>query len=540
MTLKWMDRWFPPRELEPYWLQPDAPLERGDLIIRLLEGLRGPFAARAAGRLREITGELRMAERVRVDEVLRRQLTTSYGWGVPNWLESADDVRRLPLPVGTEGAALGFIAAVPNGYVREAAVQRLAVVGGGDEVAPLLIRANDWVFQVRTRALDALHARVVPDYAAHWIRVLRLVLRLRGTTRTDARPLVDAVLDLLRTDAAREAVWLGLHTPDVAARRACFELLVQPGSPDQAELVFNVLGSDDVGIRLRAAHLAAQLDDTAVDDLLPRLLADRHGRVRIVALGIAVERMGAAALPALREALLDRGAVIRADARAAIARLEPMDFAAYYRARIGPDAPRLAEAVAGLAETGAAADADAVAPLLAHPRPRVRAAALRALIRLTGDAAVPALVAALGDERASVSRVAADALRPRAARADVGALAAWFIGPHPAHVRRNALALLAGRGKWDGVAWILHACGDADPVVQAVGMQQLRWWYQRFNRSFSQPAPAQQERIRAALAHAGDAIDPKMAKWLRFVAGIGASGRETNPRDPASAGADGS
>jgi HEAT repeat protein len=521
MKQKWMDRWFSRLEPEPFWLEPDAPLERGDLIIRLLEGLRGPFATKSAARLREIVGELRMAERVRVDEVLRRQLTSYYGWGVPNWLNSADDVRRLPLPAGTEGAVLGLIAAAPSGYVREAAVQRLALLGGGDEVAPLLIRAADWVAPVRSRALDALRARLVPAYAEHWVAALPLVLRLRGTGRGEAWPLVDEVMALLRQSESREAVWTGMHASrDRTVRRACFRILLGAGLPALSRLVRLAQHNADEVVRLEAARAAAPLGDGDLLDLLPGMLADPYPRVRLVALGLAAERMGTSALPALRGMLLDRAPTTRGEARALIDRLEPMDFAEYYRDRIAPDAPRLAEAVAGLAETGAAEDAYVVEPLLAHSRPRVRAAALRALVRLTGDAAVPALVAALGDGSASVSRVAADGLRPRAARADVAALGAWFSGDHAPHVRRNALALLAVRGKWDGIAWILQACGDADPTVHEAGMRQLRWWHQRFNRSFTQPAPAQQERIRAALAQAGDVIDPGMAKWLRFVAGI--------------------
>jgi hypothetical protein len=230
MKQKWMDRWFSRPEPEPFWLQPDAPLERGDLIVRLLKTLRGPFAARSAARLREIVGELRMAERVRVDEVLRRQLTSYDGWGVPNCLNDAEEVRRLPLPAGTESAVLGLIAAAPSGYVREAAVQRLALLGGGDEVAPLLVRAADWVAPVRSRALDALRARLVPAYAEHWVAALPLVLRLRGTARGEAWPLVDEVLGLLRQSESREAVWKGLHASlDRTVRRACFRILLDAG-----------------------------------------------------------------------------------------------------------------------------------------------------------------------------------------------------------------------------------------------------------------------------------------------------------------------
>lgn len=527
-TWTWVGRIFSGKGPEPgpepdaAWLHADVPAERAALLMVLLEALGGPRRAQAAARVRGVVGALPMAAWVRADEGLRRVLAAHYGWEHPRWLRNAEDVRRLHLPPGTEAAVIGLLASAPSGYVREAAVQRLALLGGGDELPPLLLRANDWVQPVRTRALDALHARVVPDYAAHWVRALPLVLRLRGTERGAAGPLVDDVLGLLRAPASRDAVWKGMHASDPSVRRGCARILLGAGPPGLRAVIHDALASPDEVVRREAAHAAASLDDGALDDLLPRILADRFSAVRRAGLGLAARRMGIGALPALRDALLDRGAGIRADARAGIDRLEPMDFAAFYRARLAPDAPRLTEAVLGLGETGTAADADRITPLLGHPRTRVRASALRALPRLAGDGAVPALLAAVADASPAVSRTAADGLRPRVARADAGALAALMDAANAAHVRRNALSLLAARSKWDGLPWILRSCGDADPAVRAVARAQLARWRKRFNRSFWQPTPAQQARIRAALDGAGDAVDAGTAKWLRFATGIGA------------------
>ncbi|HYW14012.1 MAG TPA: hypothetical protein VE871_18755 [Longimicrobium sp.] len=533
MKWTWVGRIFsgrgpePGPAVDPAWLHADVPADRTELLRVLLEALGGPFRTQAAERLRGAVAELPLVAWVRLDEGVRRVLIAHYGWEHPHWLRNAEEVRRLHLPPGTEAAVIGVLACAPSGYVREAAVQRLALLGDGGELPPLLVRANDWVQPVRTRALDALHARVVPDYAAQWVRALPLVLRLRGTERGDARPLVDAVLGLLRTPDARDAVWKGMHMPDSFIRRACLRILLDAGVPGLHAVIRDALASPDERLRQGAAQAAASLDEKALDEgaldaLLPRMLADRFPAVRRVALGLAARRMGAAALPALRHALLDRGAGMRADARTAIERLDPMDFAAFYRAHVAPDAPRLAEAVSGLGETGTAADAEHITPLLGHGRTRVRANGLRALFRLAGDAAVPALLAAVGDASPAVSRTATDVLRPRVARVDAGALAAWMGAENAAHVRRNALALLAARSKWDGVPWILQSCGDADPLVRTAAREQLTRWRQRFNRSFWQPTPAQQERIRAALDGAGNAIDAETAKWLRFATGIGA------------------
>jgi HEAT repeat protein len=426
----------------------------------------------------------------------------------------------MVLPVGTEAAVMGLLSTHPSGYVREAAVQRLARLNDGAELPPLLLRANDWVPQVRDRARAALHARVVQAYAEHWVQALPLVLRLRVTGRADGRPLVDAVLALLRASASHNALWKGLHARDSTVRRTSFQLLREHGRPALHALVRDALQSRDAMLRVLAARAAAELDSRALDDVLPALLRDPFRRVRMAGLRLGAQRVGTAVLPELRRALLDRSSTIRADARTALQRLDPMDFAALYRDHVSANGAQLPAAVMGLAETGEAEDAQLLAPLLAHPRAGVRTAALHAITRLTGDASVPTLLRALGDASPRVSRAAAVALRPRLARADAAALGAWLTGPHPAHVRRNALSLLALRNKWDAIVWILHAVSDAEPAVREAATAHLSRWRQRFNRSFSQPTPDQRERIRAALEQAGDALDLEMIDWLRFAAGF--------------------
>ena len=201
-----------------------------------------------------------------------------------------------------------------------------------------------------------------------------------------------------------------------------------------------------------------------------------------------------------------------------------MDFAAFYRAALRAAGPRLAEAAAGLSETGAAEDADLVAPLVEHPRPRVRAAALRALARLRGDAAVPTLLRAVGDASPRVSRAAADALLPRVALADEQELAGWMNGLHPRHVRLSALRLLAARSKWDGLTWILLECASEDAVNRHVAMGHLRRWMQRFNRTFTQPTRKQKHLVHLALVASAPVLDAKTVATLRFYAGLPADG----------------
>lgn len=522
MTWKWLDRRFRAGEAmdaaQPRWTVPDGRLPQQRRILMMLIDVREhPQAASAL----EYTmrGEAPLLWQ-RLDEPLRRLTWLGEGYAMPAWLRAPKDVQRLALPAGTEGVVVGLLAAHRSGYVREAAVWRLGRVRDGSEVPPLLVRANDWVPQVRQAALEALHARLDAAYAEHWVAALPLVLRLRGTGRVDGRSLVNAVLEMLGTSQARTAVWQGMEAYDAGTRRAAFRILLDTGPRGLFDVFKAAMRSHDEMIRLEAARAAAPLDDGTLLDVLPAMLADPFPRVRAAAIPLAEQRMGHAALARLREMLLDRVAAIRAAARAAIQSLDPIDFADFYRAHVSSGAPGLAEAVVGLAETGGSEDAERIAPLLAHPHPRVRAAAVRALPRLTGDAAVPALVRALGDASPGVSRAAAEALLPRVQAADAGALEEWMRPIHPAHVRRRSLRLLGARSKWDGIAWIIRASGDGDAAVRQVARDQLSWWLRRFNRVQTQPTPEQRGRIRAALEAGPSAIDPEAAKILRFSAGL--------------------
>lgn len=524
MTWKWIGRLFPPAEREPRWMDADARLARSDLLLDLLYDVgNSPLAAPAAERLRAEAAAMRPAEWVRIDEVLRRRMA---GWSeivAPRWVHGPDDVRRLVPTPGTEAAVFGFLATHHSGFVREACVQRLALLGGGDELAPLLMRATDWVPQVRARALDALQARVVPEYAESWVRWIPLVLRLRTTGRTCARPLVAAVLELLRRPAAWDALWKGLESPESAVARASFRLMRERGDMVPARTVTAAARLRDPVIRREAVQAAAGLNDGALNHVLPALVADPEPRVRREALALAAERMGPVALPWLRRALLDRSAGVRAEARGALRRLEPADFAAFYRERVLAADARLAEAVGGLADTGGTRDADIVRPLLAHPRPRVRGAAVRALAALAGSRAAPALLAAVADESRRVSHAAMAALRRLPGQVDAGALAESFLSPGPAHVRRNALGLLIASGKWEGLMWILRALDDEDEVVRQHAGLYLRRWMDRANVVQTLPTPDQLRRLAAAIDQA-PSLDDGMRDRLRFVAAL--------PREP--------
>lgn len=425
---------------------------------------------------------------------------------------------RQPAFGGFAPDLLGLASMHPSGYVREAALKRLAERDDGTEIPYLLVRANDWVAPVREAALAALRARLRPGYARHLVRSLPLVARLADCSRYDHAPLVADILGRLRDAESRPALLEGLSSADRAVRRACFRLAIEAVDLPLPEFLGGILRKDDPTLRLWAARTAAAR--LAVEDfleLVPVMRRDRFMPVRREALLGLVERSPDPAGPALRAALLDPNASIREVARHYLGKSGGFDARAYYREAVRSGTPdALPPALAGLGETGSGEDAESVVPWLNYPGTKIRRVAVRALGRLDGDARVGDLLRALEDERSSVGRAAREALRGRVHLVAGDRLWGVFVRARRPHVRRHVLPLLAGLGKWESLPYLIAACSADEPEVASRAQGYLGDWIGRFNRSFVKPSPEDVRRAETALEASGPALAPETVKVLQF------------------------
>jgi hypothetical protein len=517
----WVGRLFGkgPAAWQPYLPDNDT---RESRLLRLVYARLNALPeeeGRAEAALRNEVKAVPISEWPRVDEVLR------------SWLDvrAFEHSGQLTLPGPVESAAYVVLACHRDGFVREPIVTMLAGRRDGGELVPLLLRANDWVPQVHTVAIEALRARLTPEYVPHWVRALALVDWLRRTGRANHAPLVDAVFALLSSGPARAAVRDALYGIDDDVRGLRAAILFSGVQSGDLALVIEGLVNADPHVRVAAADAVARLDDSGVRHVLPLLHADPLPRIRAMGTRLAVKRVGRAEIPVLRRALLDRSAAVSAEARRGITALEPMDFAAFYRERLNAEQPGLARVIDGLRETGDPSDAALVRPFVDHPLPRVRAAALRALDRFDGEGAEDFLLLAVTDPNRRVSSTAAKLLQPHVAKVAPSELAALFSADLPPWTRRNALALLAVRGKWIALPWLIRATADPDESVAAHAGVLLRRWRDGFNRGFTQPTPEQRaeavaaldgyvdrDPLRPSMWH-GEQRNPPTREWLEYI-----------------------
>jgi HEAT repeat protein len=291
-----------------------------------------------------------------------------------------------------------------DGRVRERAVAAMVGRPCPEAMPFLVLRTAEWVKPVRDRARAGLALLLADDSAGCLPAVLPMVLcldaRLRGgfaVTQVRAALL-----------SASAEVWRGLlGSGGRRERRFVFDIALAQGWLRLPDLVACSETDPDVGIRARPAEAACrEAVWTRPPDVLRRLAESARAEVRVVAL-TGLVRVGQDGDVA---AYLDDDApLVRAVARDSARRLG-IDAREHYRTAVSAGEPALG-AIAGLAETGSAADAPLLRPLLGHEQARVRARAVRGL-RLLDAVVAGELVPLLRDPSPAVVREATAALRP--------------------------------------------------------------------------------------------------------------------------------
>lgn len=398
-----------------------------------------------------------------------------------------------------------------DGHVREAAVQALCMLREGHELPYLLIRLNDWVPEIRSCVLAAVRERLVPEYAAHYLHHLRLVLHLEHQGRVD-KSFIEAIYNLLRQPECRNVLHAGMASKDRMLRRASFQLAASVEEPWRGLIIRKAISDPDPVARSWAVRrFLPAIPDELLLQIAGSLLKDRYRPVRQDALCAMASRLPECATEPLRLALLDSSASVRAIARHFLSKTN-FEFGPYYSAVIQErKSNMLHAAIRGLSEVGQKSDVAQVLPFLMAAEPRLRAAAICALGRLDPEAFLPELLLALSDDHASVSREAVRACLPKARLFNVDTLWALYQKDPRFFVRKHVLMLLQRFGKWERLAPLLFACGDSNPMISDLARTSVCKWLFTFNSSFAEPTVAQIQQARQALKGCMGVLDPKIA-----------------------------
>lgn len=439
-------------------------------------------------------------------------------------LEASDDeyggrgAARPEFGAASEVGGLMALTLGSNGYLREAALRRLAELGRPEPLAFVLVRSNDWVPQVRRAALAAARAVLSPRFARAWVFAWPVIEHLERCGRVDRSDLDELVEDARRMLAAAwngGAVEEGMRAADPLVRRAAWRLALEFAPADTSgELLLDALAAGDVVVARRAAVLAGRVADPEMRaELLARRLAHPDPTVRRQALhDHPVEGLDRA----LEPRLLDRHGGVRTAAAYLWRKRLDRDPAAFYRDRLTATDPRVVErALRGLAAEGSASDAVRAAPWLEAAAPRLRAAAFDLAAR--AEDPLPILRRALVDPSRHVRDVARRGLRHDRDRLDADLLLPALDPALPPGPAGLALALADRAGRWEGLGVALSALDHPEERVAARARRCAGRALQFPGGGVSSPSAAQRARLEALLSTLapGPLLDAARAQLAR-------------------------
>lgn len=494
-----------------------------DLLPLVVTG-RKEIAHASARAITTLLHVLQPIEFVQLDQYVR-QGNVDWRERRKSWYElTARDVRYLTSLEEEAASLLGMASCHMNGYVRQAAVEELGKIRSGAELPFLLLRVNDWVAGVRNLSLKFLRQRMRAEYIRHFVQWLPLAARLRELRRWNQADLIEAIDDLLEGPGAVPFLIEGATSPDRDVRRFCYRHLLKQQTDQDRDVMRTALADGDWFVRLQALRAFGKRVPNADEQylgLLQACTADPFARIRMEALRIYVEAYPDRAGDYLDRSLLDANGTVREAAQFYYEKWRTANLREFYLEKISSSrGEKLAVAIAGLGEKGKASDAVTIACYLDDGSPSVRAAALRALLKLDASKFVESFLGALCDPSRRVAREGIAGLRKRTNA--VGAARLWsaFVQCSSARGKCGVLFLIALLSRWDGLPYLLQALGEPDREVASAAERYLQRLWLRWNRSFMAPSEQQAAMLRKVLTTHGLLISDEKSRWLKNVLGM--------------------
>jgi len=351
----------------------------------------------------------------------------------------------------------------PNGFERESAVLEAERLADASVLPMLLVRANDWVPQIRSAARRALRSFLQPAFLPHWCGALDGVLALERAVRDDHAPLLEEIRAYLRRPDRLPAVRQAVQHSSEQLRRFAFDLEWSSAADSQrVALLHRALAGTDRLVARIAASLLEQLPDAQDRRTLARAgCSSRFAPVRAQSLRILLAAADASAGQLAFSLCLDRSASVRAVAWQHVRQTGAVADAIRAATTQFENSVTVAEKWAALdfLVTAAPEQAEnACRSALRSSHPRLRALALAALLSRSSESdQEELLLTGLRDPSGKVQltflhAVVQGALPPSSA----AVLGAARLHGTAASLRR-AFALLSRTPPWDRLSQILQS-----------------------------------------------------------------------------------
>jgi hypothetical protein len=410
--------------------------------------------------------------------------------------------RRIKAVQKSESVAeLAEYASDYSGYVRQAAMERCAILARPELLPAIVGRLNDWVQQV-SEVARATTLAVMPFVSAQQLlKTLPAIQHLHASGRSDHAHWIGLFEhELIRLVGAVEIV-AGARGSDIKVARACFRVLKNYHLLAPAALLSMILeAGNDIVLATEGVHLIAQLPQEQQRPHYLLALRSHFGPVRAIAMRGVLGSQDPTNVELARGALLNTQASVR-DAAAAFMRSTGFDLAQFYRDVLQQSqlpVKTVQVALASLASLRDAEDVVLVRLFVSDPRISVRRAALAGWLKLSAGDKDDIASVALMDGASTVRKFALDAVRRHGAYIPFASVRSRL-----EDIGDLALLLLFARSRvWDGLECIVSAAlrDPSDLERQQLLIAALRDWVFRFGQRYEIPSVEQRTYLVSPMA----------------------------------------
>lgn len=381
------------------------------------------------------------------------------------------DIHKIPRFSPEVNESLYCIASLNgNGYVREAALKRLAAQPSALSFPFLLYRLRDWVPVIREEAAKgiekALKELPAPDLIYHH----KTIAWMLKVARRDLSEIYHKIGDAIFAEEHIASLTASIPTFSNTERYFVYQNLISRGFMSLGQCA-PLLKDKYFMVRLL---LVRQGDVVEHPGLVKGLLNDKSRKVRQHAIQLLSPNHVSQLRPSLLELTCDPSSIVRETARNLLAKGEAIDFRSHYMAVLRPH-PK-AGAVLGLSEVGSQADLVHIRPLLNAAQARTRAAALIAIENLDSAEAKALGFEMLGDPSAVVKRMALAVICGEREGGDVEKLREIYRFGDP-DTKRYVLKAMFAYGGWKMAGDLIEALEEPDPKLSHLAATLLARWY---------------------------------------------------------------
>lgn len=294
---------------------------------------------------------------------------------------NVSNIKRLNLEKTICNSMFVLLCFHNNGYIREQAIKELLPKYSGLNIPILLIRANDWVENIKQVAVTKLIELINNNTINEFVPSLGLIGNLYKKERYDHSVLISAIENKLINESYDKLLWTIIYSNKNLSRVA-FRIAVKDTSK-LSQLIKASSQSNDLIIKLETLKLANQiLKGDKLFEFLCRWLKDKSSIIRRKCIYILSDQFPKQINAILTSMLFDNSILLRELARFYLKKNGINNFDYIYKEALINKNKALNISIMGLAEIGIKDDFKLIEPYINDAKLNIRSACIYATFKI--------------------------------------------------------------------------------------------------------------------------------------------------------------